>query len=125
MIKEFINPQSLSNWEQTFTQVITVSAVKPVKTLYISGQVAVDQDQNLIGAGDLGAQAIQAFRKCDFYARRLFDDEFCWFSGEYEIVSAAPLDVRGTIARIASEIGAQVMDIDRRFHKRLVVPLGY
>jgi hypothetical protein len=69
--------------------------------------------------------AIQAFRRCDFYARRLFDDEFAWFSGEYEIVSASPLDVRGTLARIATEIGAQVMDIDRRFHKRLVVPLGY
>ena len=58
-------------------------------------------------------------------ARRLYDDEFSWFSGEYEIISVMPLDVRGTISRIATEIGAQVMDIDRRFHKRLVVPLGY
>lgn len=69
--------------------------------------------------------AIKVLRKVDFYARRLYDDEFSWFSGEYEIISVAPLDVRGTIARIATEIGAQVMDIDRRFHKRLVVPLGY
>lgn len=69
--------------------------------------------------------AVRVLRKVDFYARRLFDDEFSWFSGEYEIISAAPLDVRGTISRIATEIGAQVMDIDRRFHKRLVVPLGY
>ena len=69
--------------------------------------------------------AINAFRKCDFYARRLFDDEFSWFSGEYEIVSARPLDVRGTLSRIATEIGGQVMDIDRRFNKRIVVPLNY
>jgi len=69
--------------------------------------------------------AIQVLRKVDFYARRLYDDEFSWFSGEYEIISIAPLDVRGTISRIAMELGAQVMDIDRRFHKRLVVPLGY
>jgi len=69
--------------------------------------------------------AIQALRKVDFYARRLYDDECSWFSGEYEIISVTPLDVRGTISRIAAEIGAQVMDIDRRFHKRLVVPLGY
>ena len=69
--------------------------------------------------------AIKVIRKVDFYARRLFDDEFSWFSGEYEIISVAPLDVRGTLARIASEMGAQVMDIDRRFHKRLVVPLNY
>jgi hypothetical protein len=33
--------------------------------------------------------------------------------------------VRGTIAKIATEIGAQVMDIDRRFNKRIVVPLNY
>lgn len=69
--------------------------------------------------------AIKAFRKVDFYSRRLYDDEFAWFSGEYEIVSSAPIDVRGTLSRIATEIGAQVMDIDRRFHKRIVVPLGY
>lgn len=69
--------------------------------------------------------AIKVIRKVDFYSRRLFDDEFSWFSGEYEIVSVAPLDVRGTLAKIATEMGAQVMDIDRRFHKRLVVPLNY
>ncbi|HZE98041.1 MAG TPA: hypothetical protein VE981_13510 [Planctomycetota bacterium] len=69
--------------------------------------------------------AIKVLRKVDFYSRRLYDDEFSWFSGEYEIISLRPLDVRGVIATIATEIGAQVMDIDRRFHKRLVVPLGY
>jgi hypothetical protein len=69
--------------------------------------------------------AIKALRKCDFYARRLFDDEFAWYSGEYEIVSATPLDVRGVLAKVAAEVGGQVMDIDRRFHKRIVVPLNY
>jgi hypothetical protein len=69
--------------------------------------------------------AIQVLRTCDFYARRLYDDENSWFSGEYEIVSTRPLDVRGTLSRIATEIGAQVMDIDRRFNKRIVVPLNY
>jgi hypothetical protein len=69
--------------------------------------------------------AIPVLGQVDFYSRRLYDDEFSWFSGEYEIISIAPLDVRGTISEIAREIGAQVMDIDRRFHKRLVVPLGY
>ena len=62
MAKEFINPQALPNWEQTFTQVISVSPVVTAKTVYISGQVAVDKDQNLIGDGDLAAQAMQAFR---------------------------------------------------------------
>jgi hypothetical protein len=69
--------------------------------------------------------AVKVLRRCDFYARRLYDDEFSWFSGEYEIVSAVPMDVRGTIAKIAKEIGSPVMDIDRRFNKRIVVPLNY
>jgi len=30
--------------------------------------------------------AIKVLRKVDFYARRLYDDEFSWFSGEYEII---------------------------------------
>ena len=65
MTKEFINPQSLPNWAQSFTQVITVSAVVPPKIIYISGQVAVDEDKNLIGDGDLAAQAMQAFRNLE------------------------------------------------------------
>ena len=64
MAKEFINPSALPNWEQTFTQVITVSCAS-AKMVYVSGQVAVDQDQNLIGEGDLGAQAMQAFRNLE------------------------------------------------------------
>jgi len=69
--------------------------------------------------------ALTVFRKCYFYVRRLWDDEFSWYSGEYEIVSAYPVDVRGKLAKIAAEMGAPVMEIDRRFHKRLVKPLEY
>jgi hypothetical protein len=69
--------------------------------------------------------ALKAFRKLRLYVRRLWDDEFSWYSGEYEILSAYPLDVRGPLQRIAGEIGAQVMEIDRRFHRRLVVPLEH
>jgi len=64
MAKEFINPAALPNWEQSFTQVITISSGL-ARTVYISGQVAVDQDQSLIGAGDLRAQAMQAFRNLE------------------------------------------------------------
>jgi hypothetical protein len=69
--------------------------------------------------------AIKVLRKCFFYARRLWDDEFSWYSGEYEIISAYPIDVRAAVAKVAGEIGAQVMEIDRRFHKRLVKPLEF
>jgi enamine deaminase RidA (YjgF/YER057c/UK114 family) len=65
MTKEFINPRALPNWERSFTQVITVSPVVPAKMVFVSGQVAADQDQNLIGYGDLAAQAMQAFRNLE------------------------------------------------------------
>ena len=61
MVKKFINPSDLPNWGQAFTQVVSISP-GPGKTVYISGQVAVDQYQNLIGHGDLAAQAMQAFK---------------------------------------------------------------
>ena len=65
MPKKFINPESLPNWEQSFSQVITVSPGLTSKTVYISGQVAVDKNQNLIGDGDLAAQAMQAFQNLE------------------------------------------------------------
>jgi enamine deaminase RidA (YjgF/YER057c/UK114 family) len=65
MPKKFINPESLPNWEQAFTQVITVSPPATAKTVYISGQVAVDKNQNLIGDGDLSAQAMQTFQNLE------------------------------------------------------------
>ncbi len=60
MTKEFLNPTALPQWAQAFTQVVVVPP-GAAKTVYVSGQVAVDQEQNLIGAGDLGAQALRAF----------------------------------------------------------------
>jgi enamine deaminase RidA (YjgF/YER057c/UK114 family) len=61
MTKEFINPPDLPNWEQVFSQIVVVSN-GACRTVYVSGQVSVDKEKNLIGAGDLRAQANQAFR---------------------------------------------------------------
>jgi enamine deaminase RidA (YjgF/YER057c/UK114 family) len=61
MAKDFINPQALPNWKEVFSQVIAVSS-NASKTIYISGQVSVDKEKNLIGEGDLRLQAMQAFQ---------------------------------------------------------------
>lgn len=61
MTKEFINPATLPQWPQAFTQVVVVVPPGAGKTVYVSGQVAVDKNQNLVGANDLGAQAQRAF----------------------------------------------------------------
>lgn len=62
--KKFINPNTLPNWRQSFSQVVAVSH-DTSKTVYISGQVAVDESQNLIGEGDLNAQAMRAFQNLE------------------------------------------------------------
>lgn len=64
MNKEFINPPGLPNWEQTFSQIVIVSH-DSANTVYISGQVSVDENQNLIGEGDLKAQALRAFQNLE------------------------------------------------------------
>jgi enamine deaminase RidA (YjgF/YER057c/UK114 family) len=61
MSKDFINPPDLPNWEEAFSQVVMVSN-GAAKTVYVSGQVSVDKEKNLIGVGDLSAQASQAFQ---------------------------------------------------------------
>ena len=60
MQKTFINPEELPNWQDFFTQVVTVEN-RGVKTIYISGQVGVDKQQNLVGTGDFASQSEQAF----------------------------------------------------------------
>ena len=59
-----LNPPGLPNWGETFSQVVVVPPGS-AKTVYVSGQVAVDEAQNLVGRGDLRAQALRAFRNLE------------------------------------------------------------
>ena len=61
MEKEFLNPADLPNWQQLFSQLVIVKA-GGVCTIYVAGQVSVDEQKNPIGAGDLAMQSEQAFR---------------------------------------------------------------
>lgn len=64
MSKTFLNPGTLADWSETFSQVVAVSS-GPAKTVFVSGQVAVDERQNLVGEGDIAAQAVRAFRNLE------------------------------------------------------------
>jgi hypothetical protein len=66
--------------------------------------------------------AIDLLPRLGFYARRLYDDEFSWYSGEYEIVSAALEDdqVKSALEETAKEFGATVKEIDRPFSFKLL-----
>jgi enamine deaminase RidA (YjgF/YER057c/UK114 family) len=56
MERKNINPDTLMA-PRGFTQVVAVSGAS--KLVYLAGQVAVDKDGKLVGAGDLAAQAKQ------------------------------------------------------------------
>ena len=60
MGKKFIHPEQLANFPKLFTQVVTIKS-GDTKTVYISGQVAIDREGRVVGQGDLGAQAAQVF----------------------------------------------------------------
>jgi reactive intermediate/imine deaminase len=53
----YINPPTLST-PKGYTHVVAVSAGQ---TVYIAGQVPLDKDGKLVGAGDFGAQVRQTF----------------------------------------------------------------
>ena len=54
----FINPEGL--WRSTgYSHIVETRASR---TLYLSGQIAVDEDGNLVAPGDMAAQAEQVFQ---------------------------------------------------------------
>jgi enamine deaminase RidA (YjgF/YER057c/UK114 family) len=59
--KSFIYPQGLMR-PPTYTPVV---ATRGGRTIYVSGQVPVNEKGELVGNGDLAAQAEQVFRNID------------------------------------------------------------
>jgi enamine deaminase RidA (YjgF/YER057c/UK114 family) len=59
--KRFIYPQGLMR-PPTYTPVV---AARGGRTIYVSGQVPVNEKGELVGKGDLAAQAEQVFRNID------------------------------------------------------------
>ncbi len=56
------NPPTLSK-PTGYTHIVEVTG--PAKMVYISGQIALDKDGNVVGAGDMKAQAEQVFRNLE------------------------------------------------------------
>jgi len=56
------NPPTLST-PTGYTHVVEVSG--PARTVYISGQIALDRGGNVVGAGDMKAQAEQVFKNLE------------------------------------------------------------
>ena len=60
MKKYYLNPQTLPDWSNYFSQV-TVVEKNGLKMIYLAGQVGVDNDKNLVGSGNLQDQVKQVF----------------------------------------------------------------
>jgi len=56
------NPPTISK-PTGYTHIVEVSG--PVKTIYISGQIALDKDGKVVGEGDMKAQAEQVFKNLE------------------------------------------------------------
>ena len=56
------NPPTLST-PTGYTHIVEVTG--PAKMIYISGQIAFDKDGNVVGAGDMKAQAEQVFKNLE------------------------------------------------------------
>ena len=59
--KEYINLDTLANFSQSFSQATAVKS-GGVKTIHVSGQVAIGKDGQISGGDDIAAQADQAFK---------------------------------------------------------------
>jgi enamine deaminase RidA (YjgF/YER057c/UK114 family) len=60
MSNEHLNPTGLPRWPESFSQVVVARAAG-TRTVYVSGQVSVDENGQLVGKGDLAEQARRAF----------------------------------------------------------------
>ena len=60
MKKEILNPPALGAPPRFYSHAISVEG--PGKLVYVSGQVALDQEGKVVGVGDMRAQAEQVFK---------------------------------------------------------------
>ncbi len=75
------------------------------KTIYIAGQVAYDEDMNLVGAGDYRAQTIRAFQNVIIAVRAA--------GAEPEDIVSSTLNIRGLNTSVAQEImGGMAVALD-------------
>jgi enamine deaminase RidA (YjgF/YER057c/UK114 family) len=60
MKKAFSNPKDLPSWRDSFSQIVEVR-LAGFRQIFLSGQVAVDSNQRLVGGKNLKKQAEKAF----------------------------------------------------------------
>ncbi len=60
MKQEILNPPALGTPPRFYSHAVSIEG--PAKLVYVAGQVSVDQEGKVVGAGDMRAQAAQVFK---------------------------------------------------------------
>jgi enamine deaminase RidA (YjgF/YER057c/UK114 family) len=110
----FTNPKSISK-PPGYTHVVEVTA--PGRTVYIAGQLGLDLNGKLVGAGDFRAQATQAFENLKAAVAEV---------GEFEVDidrRTARLAVADVIEGRGEPIRNPVTGAEH--HARIELPLGF
>ena len=64
MQKEYLSPITLPDWSHYFSQVVVIEKYG-IKIIYLSGQVGVNPQKNLVSDGNFRDQLEQAFRNLE------------------------------------------------------------
>ena len=67
MKKELVNPVALGAPPRFYSHAVSIEG--PAKLVYVSGQVSLDQDGKVVGAGDMRAQSEQVFKNLSHVLR--------------------------------------------------------
>ena len=60
MDRQYVNPKALGAPPRFYSHAVSIEG--PAKLVYVSGQVSLDQDGKVVGAGDMRAQTEQVFK---------------------------------------------------------------
>jgi len=67
MKKEILNPRPLGEPPRFYSHAVSIEG--PAKLVYVSGQVSMDPEGKVVGAGDMRAQADQVFKNLSHVLR--------------------------------------------------------
>lgn len=119
--KRFINPDTIAP-PTGYTHVVET---RGSRTVYISGQIAVDAEGRIVGVDDMGAQAEQVFRNLQSALAAVgatFDDvvKFTYFLTDISLIQAVR-NVRDRYVNTAQYPASTAVEVSRLFRPELLI----
>ena len=60
MDRQYVNPKALGAAPRFYSHAVSIEG--PAKLVYVAGQISMDENGKVVGAGDMRAQAAQVFK---------------------------------------------------------------